>query len=315
MDNEHENQNTADQESNTSTDDEAVPEEQVSRQELIPFFGDELAAAMTPAGTIYIGIPGMCKAFGLNAQPQVSRIRRTKSLFRGLRRMPLLAKRGGSQPTYCLRVDKVALWIGGIETSRMQNEEFQAKVDAYQEELAPAATQVFMRFVGLSTSQIVPTQDPLILALAEQIDTLTDIAGFLREHMEALLEAQGQVSMQLQQAVQLLEGLAGRQITTEKQVAKIDERTKRLTPQHTRQVQATVERIAVASTKQSPQLSLAQAHAFIYGRLKSRFQVGSYKETPDERFNELMTYLREELHKITDGERPTQEGLFEQSEG
>ncbi len=311
MDNEYETPNPKSQEQQASIDDAAVPEEQASRQELIPFFGDELAAAMTPTGAIYIGIPGMCKAFGLNVQPQVQRIRRTKSLFRGLRRIPLLSKRGGFQATYCLRVDKVALWIGGIETSRMQSEEFQVKVDAYQEELAPVATQVFMRFVGVSTPQVISTQEPLILALAEQIDTLTDITGFLREHMEALLDAQGQVSMQLQQAVQLLEALAGRQSLTEKQVAKIDERTKRLTPRHTRQVQTAVEHIAMAITKQSPHISLAQAHAFIYGRLKSRFQVGSYKETPDERFDELMNYLREELRKVTGNEDPLQGNLFE----
>jgi hypothetical protein len=101
---------------------------------------------------------------------------------------------------------------------------------AYQEELAPVATQVFMRVVGLRTTQIVPTENPHIAALAEQIDTLTDIATFLRERLQAMLEAQGYVSMRFEQAVQLLEALAGRQPTTEDQVARIDERTKRLTP-------------------------------------------------------------------------------------
>jgi hypothetical protein len=51
--------------------------------------------------------------------------------------------------------------------------EFRAKIEAYQEELAPVATQLFMRVVGLRTAQIVPTEDPRIAALAEQIDTLT----------------------------------------------------------------------------------------------------------------------------------------------
>ncbi len=73
---------------------------------------------------------------------------------------------------------------------------------------------------------------------------LTDIATFLREHLQAMLEAQGHVSMRLEQAVQLLEALAGHQQTTENQIARIDERTKRLTPAHAREVQLLVERIA-----------------------------------------------------------------------
>jgi hypothetical protein len=47
--------------------------------------------------------------------------------------------------------------------------------------------------------------------------------------METLLEAQGRTSMQLEQAIHLLETLANRQEVTETQVAKIDERTQRLT--------------------------------------------------------------------------------------
>jgi hypothetical protein len=48
----------------------------------------------------------------------------------------------------------------------------------------------------------------------------------------------------------------------------------------------------------------------IYGRLKTRFRVGSYKEIRDERFEEAMTYLREELRKAAGGEGPTQGSLF-----
>ena len=90
--------------------------------------------------------------------------------------------------------------------------------------------------------------------------------------------------MRLERAVQLLEALAGRQQTTEDQVARIDERTKRLTPAHAREVQLIVERIARVVEKQSANTTLSLAHAMIYGRLKTRFRADSYKEIPDERF-------------------------------
>jgi P22_AR N-terminal domain/ORF6C domain len=292
-----------------TTDDNNIPEEEVSQQEIIPFMGDELAAALTPGGIVYISLPGVCKALGLTVQPQMLRIKRTRSLLRGLRQMPL-STRGGSQRTYCLRVDKVALWLGGIETTRMRNEEFRLKIDAYQEELAPAATQVFMRVAGLRTRDIISSSDPQIIALADQVDTLTEITTLVREHMETLLEAQGRTSMQLEQAVHLLEALTNRQDVTEDQVAKIDERTKRLTTAHGKTVQETVNFIAVALEKQSPNITSQLAHSIIYGRLKKRFRARSYIEIPDERFDEVMSYLRQEYRRITGGDLPEQGNLF-----
>jgi hypothetical protein len=44
--------------------------------------------------------------------------------------------------------------------------------------------------------------------------------------------------------------------------------------------------------------------------LKHRFRVGSYKEADDSRFDELMTYLREELSRVTADEAPEQGSLF-----
>jgi P22_AR N-terminal domain/ORF6C domain len=285
-----------------------IPEEQATEQQLVPFMGDDLAAAMAAGGSIYISLPGMCGALGLSTQAQLRRIERTRTLAKGLRRISLQTK-GGFQRVNCLRLDLIALWLAGAQTASMKSE-FRAKIDTYQEELAPVATQVFMRVVGLRTAQLVPSDDPRIAALAEQIDTLTEIATFLREHMQGMLEAQGHVSMRLEQAVQLLEALAGRQQTTESQVARIDERTQRLTPAHAREVQLLVERIARVIERQAATATLSSAHAMIYGRLKTRFRAGSYKEIPDERFEEVMTYLREELRKVAGSEGPTQGGLF-----
>lgn len=263
---------------------------------------------MAPGGSIYISLPGICAALGLGTQAQLRRIERTRTLAKGLRRISLQTK-GGFQRVNCLRLDLIALWLAGAQTASMKSE-FRAKIDTYQEELAPVATQVFMRVVGLRTAQLVPSDDPRIAALAEQIDTLTEIATFLREHMQGMLEAQGHVSMRLEQAVQLLEALAGRQQTTENQVARIDERTQRLTPAHAREVQLLVERIARVLERQSATATLSSAHAMIYGRLKTRFRAGSYKEIPDERFEEVMAYLREELRKATGDEGPAQGSLF-----
>ncbi|HEY7092802.1 MAG TPA: hypothetical protein VH393_06470 [Ktedonobacterales bacterium] len=83
-------------------------------------------------------------------------------------------------------------------------------------------------------------------------------------------------------------------------------RTQRLTPAHVREVQTMVERI-VRETRNLPQ---PLTYAMIYGRMKHRFRVGSYSEVTDSRFDELMTYLQNELRHATGGEAPEQGNLF-----
>jgi hypothetical protein len=110
----------------------------------------------------------------------------------------------------------------------------------------------------------------------------------------------------MSQAVTMLETLAARQDATETQLAQVDARTQRLTPAHARSVQEMVDRM-VRETKRLP---TPLTYAIIYGRLKNRFRIGSYKEADDDRFDDLMAYLRDELNGATAGEAPEQGSLF-----
>lgn len=121
---------------------------------------------------------------------------------------------------------------------------------------------------------------------------------------------QGQTSLQLDQAIRLLEALTNRQEVTETQVAKIDERTQRLTSAHGQDVQEIVNLIAAAITSQSPNITPQLAHSMVYGRLKKHFHTRSYIEIPDERFDEVMAYLRGVLRTFSGGDLPGQGSLF-----
>lgn len=62
--------------------------------------------------------------------------------------------------------------------------------------------------------------------------------------------------------------------------------------------------------RETQRLPSPLTYAIIYGRLKHRFRVSSYKEAADGRFDELMAWLRDELRRATDGESPEQGSLF-----
>jgi len=114
---------------------------------------------------------------------------------------------------------------------------------------------------------------------------------------QEVLQRVNHLDAQLTYAVSLLEQLVGRQTITEVQLAKIDERTKRLTPAHTRNVQGLVESIVEEHKRLHPR-GPELTHMHIYGRIKTRWRAGKFDEIPDERYPEVEAYLREELRKV-----------------
>jgi hypothetical protein len=95
-------------------------------------------------------------------------------------------------------------------------------------------------------------------------------------------------------------------------VARIDERTAHLTPQHAHYVREMVDRIVQEIDRCSPgrPLTYAQVYAQVYGRLKRHFRVSKYDQVSDERFEEVQIWLQEEWRRVRSDTLPEQENLF-----
>jgi hypothetical protein len=289
------------------TQEEITPleEETAIDQRIVPFMGDELVAAMTASEMIYISLNGLCTALGVNYRAQLLRSQRTPTLARGLRRIPLKTS-GGVQRISCLRVDKVALWLAGIEPGRIK-EQFRAKIEAYQDELAPVAMRVFMRVMGIPAAPPA-TADPRMAALAEQYDVLMGAATFISEHMDDLAGLPGQVqgvSKQLAQAVRLLESLAAQQETTATTVQQIKQEQK-LTPAQKQHIKDAVNKIADDSAGKSGEMKHSQIYAAIY----KHFHVSAYAEIPAARYDEVIMFLRNLWKSATTGTPPEQKSFL-----
>jgi hypothetical protein len=289
-----------------SSDDQSltpISDTDIIDQRMVPFEGDELAAAQSTAGDIYITIAGMCKALGLNTQSQTRRIQRTPALAKGLRRISLKTK-GGTQPTICLRLDRVALWIAGIETDRIRPE-YQTKIEAYQDELAPIATHIFMQAMGITTRT---STDSRMTALADQYDVLIATTTFIAEHMESLASMPEQIqgiSNQLAQAVSLLESLATQQTATATTMEHLTQE-QRLTAAQKKHIKEAVQIIVDDSADKPHTMTYAQ----IYGIMFRQFRVTAYAEIPAARYDEVITFLRNLWKQATSGTLPEQTSLF-----
>jgi len=307
----------------------------------VNFYGDELIAVLVEVDgqhQIYVPVRPICEYLGLAWSSQLQRMRRDDDLSEALRGVSLL--RSGASQRYeviCLQLEYLPGFLFGITTSKVRAD-LRPQVKRYKRDCYRVLWQAFQQgeltFAPNSSTVAQPaiqSDDPRVVALTEQIDTLYAIAESLEAHRKALLaEANHQyavietnqrdlldradhISLQLNYVISLLEGLTNRQGSTEVTVAKIDERTKKLSPAHERDIQGMVERIVRAMERRAPQ-GTPLAYATVYGRLKTRFRVGRYYEISDERFEEAMAYLREELRKVTGGEGPVQGSLFEQHE-
>lgn len=63
--------------------------------------------------------------------------------------------------------------------------------------------------------------------------------------------------------------------------------------------------------RETKRLPVPLTYATIYGRLKHRFRAGSYREIADDRFDEVVTFLYDELRRTnSDDDTPRQGNLL-----
>jgi hypothetical protein len=291
-------------------------------QAMVPFYDREIVAVRLPDGRIAAVLASMCDALQLLTRGQARRIRADPIIAEFL--VPVrVDTAGGPQTMDVLVAWAIPRWLTGIRLGMVAPEKRPA-IEAFQREAADVLyryfSQVRTTLPALPSPQSVVSAHPQLASqitqIVEQIDTMSGAVNLMREHLAALLSLPSQVeglSAQMSEAVAMLESLAERQdvaaaqlADTDTRLAAVDARTQRLTPAHTRQVQEMVDRIV----RETRRLPMPLTYAIIYGRLKHRFRVGSYKGVADSRFEELMTYLREELQRATEGQATEQGSLF-----
>jgi hypothetical protein len=328
-----------------ATSERALVPLQVSQ---VDFYGDGLMVVLVEIDgerQVLVPLRQFCQYLGVDWASQYQRTKRDEILAREMAVVVITTTAGHGQrsgqqrhPVICLPLDLLPGWLFNINPSRVKPE-YRERVQGYRGLCYRALWRAFQRgelfpveeltILKESASTITGSHDLRVIALFEQIETLSAIVELMQEHKEALL-AEGSamgvvasnqqelmtqtamISSQLDYVVTLLEGLVGRQETTETRVAKIDERTARLTPQHAHYVREMVDRIVQEIDRRSPgrPLTYAQVYAQVYGRLKYHFRVAKYDQVSDERFEEVKTWLREEWRRVRGGTLPEQESLF-----
>ncbi len=90
-----------------------IPAIYALKQQSIAILDDELAVVLASDGALYMSVPTICIALGINIRAQLRRIQRTVKLAPGLRHL-VLQTRGGPQRSTCLTWREIPVWLAGI---------------------------------------------------------------------------------------------------------------------------------------------------------------------------------------------------------
>lgn len=99
----------------------------------IPFYGTELNV-IERDGEGYVAVRPVCFALGIDESSQRKRVLRHPVLAKGTVIMTVPSS-GGTQQTFCIRLDLFAFWLATIQPTRVRPELQEALV-RYQEECA-----------------------------------------------------------------------------------------------------------------------------------------------------------------------------------
>lgn len=285
----------------------------------VNFYGDNLLAVLVEEEgerRIYVPIRPIVEYLELAWSSQLQRIKRDEDLAEGLRSILLLrAEAGQRYEVSCLRLEYLPGFLFGITTSKVR-EDLRPQVRRYKRECYRVLWEAFQRGElfgndgelpappGVETIVIDANDSRSVTIVEQQHQTLR----LLQEHDQSTHASLNRVESKLDHAVGLLADFFRNQ---QARIDKIDERTARLTPKHAQQVQDEVSLLVKLWRARRPDLSEGQAKSWAYSHIHQHFQASSHKEIADERFNEVMVFVRKAIRRASGGEYPEQTSWIE----
>lgn len=257
---------------------------QVVIQKEVQFYDDQLTAAQTDDGRIYVSINEVCGVLGLSRPAQQRRIQEHDVLSEGIVRLAIDTA-GGSQTVTMLRHDLVPLWLAGVQ-GRAVREDVRPKLKQFQLRAAQVLYEAFQEG-RLTTAE--PT-DLFAGASPESVQAYQLAQAVLHLARSQLLMEQQRVGSRIGAVEMRLE-------TIEDVLSQPD---RMVTEDQASQISQAVKAIALTLGK----VSGRNEFGGVYGELYRRFGVASYRMLPARQFQEAMRFLAEWHETVTGGPLP-----------
>ena len=249
----------------------------VIEQKEVTFYDDTLTAVRGNDSRVYVSVRHMCDALGIDTQGQTQRIDRHTILSEG-KGVCDLHTPGGLQSTIVLRVDLVPLWLSGIRTSAIRDNDTRQKLEKFQREAAAVLWEAFQD--GRLTSD--PSFDELLQSDSDAVQAYKMAMAVARiARSQILLESRVDAHEQRLEAIESELG-SGHKIT----------------PDQATSISQAVKAVARELGKQTKR----NEYGGVYGELYRRYRIPSYKKLPTNDYDDCMTWLGDWLESLTGDE-------------
>jgi len=253
---------------------------QVIEQKEVYFYDDELTAVRAEDGQIYVSIRHMCDALGIDPQGQTRRIQRQQILEDGYTWVDILSTQPNPQrrSTQVLRVDLVPLWLTGISTNSIKDDQVREKLLRFQKEAAKVLWEAFQEG-RLTTDTLF---DDLLEQNTPEVQAYKMIQGMLQlARSQILLKSQVEDH---EKRIELIE-------------AQLGDTGRAVTPDQASQISQGVKAVAIVLGKQTKRNEFGS----VYGEMYRKFGVTSYKLLPAQKFEMVMRWLSNWYQELTNG--------------
>ena len=264
-------------------------------QKTVLFYGDHIVAVQEPqSGVIYVPVGRLCDNLGTQRRNQMDRLRNHEVLARGLSSVTVQTE-GGPQETECLRLDLIPLWLTTINPKRV-NDEVRAKLVRYQVEAASVLWAAFRNDILPATELAAQPRPRSGAELA--LDIATAIQHLAQQQLEIERSLEG-MHDRMDGMARFLRDFAQ---STDTRLAALE---LQLDPQSTISEEQAAE-LALAVKAVGQALSGAErkqnGYQQVYGELYRRYRISSYKNLPQGKFDEVMTWLHQWHAELTGDE-------------
>ncbi|HET7160281.1 MAG TPA: phage antirepressor N-terminal domain-containing protein [Burkholderiales bacterium] len=257
-------------------------------ERIVDFYGDRVAAALVPAGEIYVPARPIAEALGLAWASQNNRIQRDEVLARRVRKVLMHGADGKAREMVCLPLELLAGWIFGVTTSKVRPE-LREKLTRYREECYRVLWEAFRDRVVAVPGAVLAESDAI--AELRRIAEMGRAIARLADQQIELQRQQQHLSQRVDRAGQIVRVIQSDVATIQVRLEMLEDTVRPGAPIAKAQAAEISQRVKALAERLTGMEKQKNFYQGIFGELYRRFRVTSYTEIPQEQYAAVLAFL------------------------
>lgn len=257
-------------------------------ERIVDFYGDRVAAALVPAGEIYVPARPIAEALGLAWASQNNRIQRDEVLARRVRKVLMHGADGKAREMVCLPLELLAGWIFGVTTSKVRPE-LREKLTRYREECYRVLWEAFRDRVVAVPGTVLAESDAI--AELQRIAEMGRAIARLADQQIELQRQQQHLSQRVDRAGQIVRVIQSDVAAIQVRLEMLEDTVRPGAPISKAQAAEVSQRVKGLAEQLTGLEKNRNFYQGIFGELYRRFHVTSYTEIPQVQYAAVLAFL------------------------